>query len=233
MEEKKYGMTWLKIYTGLFILRVVSMTISVVTLLTAFIRTSGNDLALAILFLLVIEYIFEIITLIHFLKKTEFGYTINMVYIFLSTFISAFNVFFQKVAEQGFDAIEFSGVLFACVILLLVWSLPNYIYFKHRKFLFTGSLKEKTDHNIPLMDSAQNAITTSNDVVTAIKKEPDISPKSKVETSYVSNGVIKQNNTSEKTEIPSKQLKQLKVLRDEGILTEEEFKEKKRQILNI
>ena len=79
MEEKQYGMTWLKIYTVLFVIRVISMTLSVFTVLTAVIGNNASDMAITILILLLIEYAFEIFTLVHFLKKTEPKHSISCI----------------------------------------------------------------------------------------------------------------------------------------------------------
>ena len=54
-----------------------------------------------------------------------------------------------------------------------------------------------------------------------------------VNKAAVKNDAIKQSSNSKRSEIPSEQLKQLKKLHDAGILTDEEFSEKKKQILNI
>ena len=238
MEEKQYGMTWLKIYTVLFVIRVISMTLSVFTVLTTVIGNNASDMAIAILILLLIEYAFEIFTLVHFLKKTEFGYTINMVYIFLSTFISAFNVFFQKVIDQGFDATQFFGVIIASVVFLLVWSIPNYIYFKHRKYLFSGTLKEKSNTTV-----TSNAIQSSNNsVVGASGKAPSVSQKKEADKTAAF--TAKDSSSSESVEGPAKEnktqkiipvdeLRMLKKLHDSGVLTAEEFEQKKKQLLGL
>ncbi len=238
-EEKQYGMTWLKIYTVLFVIRVISMTLSVFTVLTATIgnNASGNDMAIAILVLLLIEYAFEIFTLVHFLKKTEFGYTINMVYIFLSTFISAFNVFFQKVIGQGFDATQFFGVVIASVIFLLVWSIPNYIYFKHRKYLFSGTLKEKNNsavHSIATQSPNSGTYSANVKDPSALQKEAEktIAVSAKDPSSSESVCVSAKENKTEKI-IPVDELRMLKKLHDSGVLTAEEFEQKKKQLLGL
>ena len=239
MEEKQYGMTWLKIYTVLFVIRVISMTLSVLTVLTAVIGNTASDMAIAIFILLLIEYAFEIFTLVHFLKKTEFGYTINMVYIFLSTFISAFNVFFQKVIDQGFDATQFFGVLIASVVFLLAWSIPNYIYFKHRRYLFSGTLKEKNNSTV----TSSTIQSANNGVIAATVKTPSESQKKKkaderaafsVKDSSQSKIVAepKKDDKTQKT-IPVDELRMLKKLHDSGVLTAEEFEQKKKQLLGL
>ena len=250
MEEKQYGTTWFSIYIVLFVIRVISTVLSAITVLVACINGgSANTFALPALIILLAECAFEVFTFVHLFNRTEFGYTINMVYIFASTFIAAFNVFFRRVLDDGFDAAQLTGILIACGFYLVVWSVPNFIYFKHRKSLFHGTLKENNMgthiHREKSADSdAASKKTTSTPVV---KMDPVTSAETVIreddEKQIVSEAIKSDNADRPATDskeriytenpIPVKELMLLKELHDSGVLSDEEFQEKKKKLLNI
>lgn len=209
MEEKQLGTTWMKIYTVLLIVRIVSLIFSVITVLIAVIdkNTENSELALPILIVLLIEGAYDVFTYVHLSKRTQLGYIVNMVYIFLSPFISAFNVILQNVTDQGADPAKLMGVIITTIIILIAWSLPNYVYFKNRKFMFEEQVNNKSG-KVNSINSDEAHQTIGGEILTT-KNEPFVD-ESQIEA-----------------------LRTLKELHEEGILSDDEFTEKKKQVLGI
>ena len=239
MEDKKYsGTTWLSIYTFLFVVRTIGMTITVISTIAACAQYGlfNDSYALPILVILLLEYAFEVFALVCFLKKTELGYKVNMIYIFASTFISAFNVYFRHVMEGSAQDMFFSVVI-ACIAMLAVWSVPNYIYFKHRKFLFAGDMKERktTDEERQKKMSAKEIPSslevTSSEATGSSTANSNEQKTSQVEKNAVTKPPVEMNKGS--IPLPVKELKLLKELHDTGVLSNEEFEKKKKDLLGI
>lgn len=90
----------------------------------------------------IIDLIFLILcsmNLYYLYNPKPFGYVVNTSMIFVSTIYSAISTVLQNLSTQ-YSVIPFEifceqlfGVI---VIMVLIWCLPNYIYFKKRKFYF-------------------------------------------------------------------------------------------------
>ena len=204
MEEKKLGMTWLKIYTVLFVIKILGTTWSEIGALASSANNNlfGNSTVMLILVVGAVELVFDIVAFIFFYKKTELGYYLNIAFMVLS-------VLFAVMAQVVTEAYPIGSIMLAGAFLLLIWALPNYIYFKHRKFLFTNKVEKPV--SATTKDSAA-AITS-----VAIKEE-------KAEVA---------ENEKQKQGIPTDSLRKLRELYDAGIITEKEFSEKKKKLLNI
>lgn len=239
MENKQYGTTWLSIYTVLFVLRMISLTITIISSIVMCARYGlfTNSLAMFVLIVLILEYAFEGFALYHFLKRTSLGYTLNMINLIVTVLMSAFNVYIQHLLADDYDPSMLPAILLATAGLLVIWGVPNYIYFKHRKFLFGGNLKEKksTSNNA----SSLNQINTT---AVADEKEP---PETEENSSLPdASSEHEQKEASTPTEnpkkaadvcsgIPVRELKLLKELHESGVLSDDEFEQKKKQLLGI
>ena len=204
MEEKKPGMTWLKIYTVLFVIKIIGTTWSEIGALASSANNNlfGNSTVMLILVVGAVELVFDIVAFIFFYKKTELGYYLNIAFMVLS-------VLFAVMAQVVTEAYPIGSIMLAGAFLLLIWALPNYIYFKHRKYLFTN----KVEKPVSVATKASAAAITS----VAIKEE-------KAEVA---------ENEKQKQGIPTDSLRKLRELYDAGIITEKEFSEKKKKLLNI
>lgn len=214
MEEKQLGMTWLKIYTVIFAIRTVFVTFSAIVRIAYCIKnglpTDSIEAARTIAYS--IDCAFIIIVFAHFIKKTSLGYYLNIAYIFMGQLavgvVSTINT-----STQDTDISLETYIIVAIVlegIFMLAWGLPNYIYFKHRKFLFSGKLSDK-----------KIAANTGKE----IQKIAPATHQAKDEPACA--------DIAAQTSIPSEELRILKDLHESGVLTDEEFAQKKKKLLGI
>lgn len=255
LKEGHYGTTWLSIYTVLFGIRIFSLSLSFISIISTSIeyKLFGDALVLFIIIILAAEFVFELFTIIQFINRTELGYALNMVYVFLSTFLAAFNTSISKLLEQSMDSSQLVGVLIACAVFLAAWSYPNYIYFKHRKYLFTGKPNEKkktvydkaskNNNSVSHKSDKSNATATEAKANNTLEREArkgeeknrsesdTIGDDSSEESVRIKNK--KEGVADAQDSIPVNELRILKDLHESGVLTEEEFAEKKKQLLKI
>ena len=224
MEEKQLGMTWLKIYTVLFIIKMLGTTVSAISTYIACAEYSlfTDVIGLTALLLVTVETAYLIFTFIHFSRRTALGYTLNMVYIFLDIFISALNTSFSRSMDPNTNIGHVWGIMIATALLLLVWSLPNYIYFKKRKFLFSGSLKGNENHRPELMLPPKQTSLQEASIGTSVAEIGDRAKQPVSEEAKPKSNAIQVDV-----------LKTLKELHDDGVITDDEFTEKKKQVLGL
>ena len=79
----------------------------------------------------VFVYFFRIVVYKNMRKMEEKGYYQNVVLLFVEVIVFA-TALYQPGKENGAE------IAIAVVLGLLVWFIPNYVYFKRRAFLFTG-----------------------------------------------------------------------------------------------
>lgn len=135
-QHKDYGLRWLKFYVKWRF--PISFVFSVISILNEIVQ--GIDqyyfslplYAYAVLFDVAV-FIFAVVVYIYMRGLKPIGYTLNMILITVEclsrAMVSALNA-----VNTRFSIAFFTPLLFE----MLLWGLPNYIYFKHRKVLFDG-----------------------------------------------------------------------------------------------
>lgn len=228
MEDKTLGMRWFKIYTVLFAVRVAIIAVSLVITIPLTIKNGlpSDSIEAARTVVYSIDYAFAIFAFIHFIKKTKLGYYLNLAYLVVGLVAAGIILVIRAtVEEQEYPLIYvIVGSVLMQLLVIAAWFIPNYIYFKHRKFLFSGTLKEKSSLITSTVKSAgekAKAISTKD-------------PTSKQSTTTTNGNIPKMpiDNQPYKS-IPSDDLRKLKELHQAGVLTDEEFSQKKKDILGI
>lgn len=238
MKEKELGMQWFNFYSFLFILRIIGAVVSVlITLVESVKYHLSSPFIIGFLALLIMECAFIITTYIQFKNRTPLGYKLNMVYIFLSVLIAAQRQFLEATADTGINMESYGIPLALTGIFLLVWSVPNYIYFKNRKFLFEGTTSDTLVANSITNQDLENP----EQAVEELDKDSDFTSNEEAESVSINNVTDSDNNeksisnnpSNVSENIPVEALKKLKDLYDAGIFTEEEFAEKKKRLLKL
>ena len=142
-QKKEYSLTWLKLYIQLRLpLAILS---GAFTIFGEIIEGSNGSFASSVYTGLLIGEIllFVLYNLVYANMRSmkPLGYTLNTLLIGLECVKAAMNAVLQNVYTGIDGGILILGIAVALLVLSVLWGIPNYIYFSHRKFLFTG---EKT-----------------------------------------------------------------------------------------
>lgn len=146
-EEKEFSMKWWDFN------QYIRFPFGILTSISVFIRylkLTSNSVISLLLVLNILNGILLFVTSYYFFKRTKVGYkllNILLIYELLS------NSFSFALKSGKFDIINF------CVFISvygIIWTLPNYIYFKKRKSLFNNTLSGKNKVKKNYIDEVQN-----------------------------------------------------------------------------
>lgn len=238
LKEAQYGTTWMTIFTVLFVLKILINIWSEIRDVSACAsnNTLSNPIVSAILIIVAIELIYDIVAFIFYIKKTDLGYYLNIGFIFLTVISANVRQFLLQIAQGGYDY-SVGRLMYNIPVLvgmLLIWSVPNYIYFRHRRYMFSGMLKDNKVSFPTAHPINTNAISGNQpDRTDSLHKKAATPTKKETQSSVA--GITPKNEDSfiDVDIIPADSLRTLKELYDSGILTKEEFTEKKKKLLNI
>lgn len=196
----------MSLYTALFILLIITKAVSLVrdTYACAHNETLGNPIVASIIGIVFVELIYDIVTFIFYYKRTQIGYYLNVGCLFITVISACIRQLLAQVFQGGYDY-AFSRLMYIIpvgIVMLLVWTIPNYIYFKNRRHLFNSAVDVKPTY------------------------------PSRIET-HRNDGHHDGVRSRVNDEISVDSMRSLKKLYDQGILTEDEFNEKKRQMLGL
>ena len=150
--SQPYGVGWLNFYINwrfpiVFVIGFITLASSFITVFIS------SEQSLPIVYLIfvwdVLSYAFHIPVFVLMKKRSRLGYDLNVILLV----VEAINL----ALRQGFRGENFTAsFLFGLLFALLIWFLPNYVYFKHREYLFSGTSSqnqvEKTV-NLPPVDT--------------------------------------------------------------------------------
>lgn len=138
-NSKEYGLGWFKFYS--FIRLPLGLISGAVMVRNEYIQGRAglfaNSLYTALFILDLLVCIFCLVVCLGMLELKPLGYTLNNVMLGTECVAAALNIVVQR--YRGIP--DPSLILYFAVALLvssLLWAFPNYLYFRHRKFLFTG-----------------------------------------------------------------------------------------------
>lgn len=129
-EPKERGTAWMGFYVNWrFPIGFVLGGLAILSYIVDFESGSYNDLIVLYVLLFDIPfYIFGFFVYSAMRKRTKDGYEMNTVYLVLEALLYS--------VSYGIQGWSIGNALLALVVVALVWTLPNYVYFGHRKYLF-------------------------------------------------------------------------------------------------
>ena len=134
-ESKKYGIGWLRFYVKWrFPIAFIVGAISIINEISQGTRQGWFSVPEFIFWLIVdvAIYFFRFPVFDNLMKLNEKGYELNGVLLVIETVTMVVRTAFRD------DDILF-GLVLGIPMGILIWWLPNHVYFKHRKYLFTGT----------------------------------------------------------------------------------------------
>jgi len=207
LKGSKRSTKWLRFYVKVrFPLGIViSSLFFVSSLIKTNFHIENASLLMFVIFLFLLDFaniLLQVFTYLEMKKMTPRGYILNVIYLYF------FELYYAIVFALS-DFYLFWVRFIAGIIVGLAFMIPNLIYFRKRKDLFYR-----------------------NTVVNA-DKQPDISEnkdKLQDEISIEDEMASKKSYVSASDEIIDT-IKKLNALKERGVLTEQEFQEKKNQLL--
>ena len=133
VENKNLPLAWYKFY------RYFRLPLSIILSIGGFFSMfnngldNWNELAYIFAIILILFTTLQILTVVYFDHKV--GYNLNTVLIFAESILASVNCVIGISTElNSIETIVY--MLMLLIIINIVWSLPNIIYFKNRKYLF-------------------------------------------------------------------------------------------------
>ena len=142
--EEQRGTKWLKFYIfWRFPIGIVFGALTIIQEISTIYsgRYSGEGLIWGLLIIDICLYIFRIVVYKNMKEMKEMGYLLNNLLLAIEPIYFAFSGYSQE-AGSGM-------IVFRFVVYLLIWSLTNYIYFRHRRHLFIPEGQEGPLRNAP------------------------------------------------------------------------------------
>ena len=152
-EEKEFSMKWWDFN------QYIRFPFGILSVLTFFIQYSKltlNSISSLLFILNIANGALLIVTYYHFLKRNKVGYKLLNVFLICELLVSTFNL---AIKSEKFDIISF--VVFI-IVYGIVWTLPNYIYFRKRKSLFNNTEYATNRVQKHYMDDFQNSRDDEN-----------------------------------------------------------------------
>lgn len=137
----EWGIGWLKFYVNWRF--PLGFVFGVFSILSGIIQASNGGYLAESLFIiaLVIDigmYFYRVVVYAQMRQMTELGYTMNHVLLVFEAMLSAVRLSLSYADGSIFDF--FDVILIYLVFAFLIWWLPNFIYFRHRRDLFDASV---------------------------------------------------------------------------------------------
>lgn len=163
-----YGQGWLKFYINWHF--PIGFVLGALSLIKEFADASSDGyLTLPVFYIFaavdVALYVFRIIVYINMLNRTPRGYHLNIILLFVESIYISFT---RALSTSATTAVWIMFPILA-LIMGLIWFWPNYVYFKHRRYLF-GILTPDVG---PLVTSAYSKNSAQQDSASA--REDDLS----------------------------------------------------------
>jgi len=160
-KPKERGTAWMDFYINWrfpisLIVNAIAIIIEIVDCTNGTYNFSGTFLILTIFFFMIdiSTYGFMIFVYVAMRKRTPHGYHMNNVFLIVEVLSLS--------VSRGFQNWSIGYGVLALVIFALVWTWPNYIYFKHRKYLFgiaaPGPAPETGDPITPVYVAATETV---------------------------------------------------------------------------
>lgn len=138
-QERELGTKWLKFMYGLLIVRVVMGLVACYNYISIMVNPNFyyvdyrvDDILRCVLLFVVIDVIIDFLAFIF--RYKESGYTLFIISVFFGSTVAFFNGFLQNGPSTG---------LFAFLFFLALYSVPNFMYIRKRKYLFYNQTFEE------------------------------------------------------------------------------------------